>query len=494
VESLHLTLVAGAAGLDRPIRWAHPIELRDPRPYLRGHELVLTMGSVLLDRQACQDFVTAVLEREASGIGFGCGNYHPAAPLALREACDAAGLPLLEVPFEVPFISITEWLAARLAERWAHRHRRALRREIHLLDILAEGRGVQGLVQAIGRELDGTVVVTDPEGRPEAVSGPLGATRVGAIVASVLVGAREVDRRISGQEDELVVDLVPVRHQSRLVGWVGWLRPPGGGRGEGIELLYEVAPIVSIELATRAAERARDRQGIGRLMEIVRTGIADPIVLADRLAEAGLSAEGLVASVWPAEAADPLARSLGSAVVGETGGLLLAVTGEAEALMSLATRRGLPCGIGSRVPLAELSRSLAEARAAYEIARRTNRVVTWRDLASLPALLGQQPPERLAAFADQLVVPLVEADARRGSDLLPTLRVFLETEGAVEETARRLHLHPNSLRHRLRRIATLTGRDPGRFLDRVAFYVGLWAWDAQRGQRTGGGGRGWSLT
>lgn len=42
VPRFRLRLVAGEAGLDRPVRWAHSTELLDPGPYLRGHELVLT--------------------------------------------------------------------------------------------------------------------------------------------------------------------------------------------------------------------------------------------------------------------------------------------------------------------------------------------------------------------------------------------------------------------------------------------------------------------
>ena len=43
--------------LDRPIRWAHVIELPDPRRLLRGSELVLTTGYGLPARNVANDFV-----------------------------------------------------------------------------------------------------------------------------------------------------------------------------------------------------------------------------------------------------------------------------------------------------------------------------------------------------------------------------------------------------------------------------------------------------
>lgn len=480
VTPLRLTLVAGAAGLDRPIRWAHSIELLDPRPYLRGHELVLTMGSGLHDEAAFRTFVEAVLERDASGIGFGCGNFHPAAPDALRLACEEAGLPLLEVPYDVPFIAITEELAERMAAQRGERDRRALRREAYLLDVLAEGQGLDGVARALARELGSTIVVTDSVGTPEAIAGPdRGRQDVAPIVAAALARLRSGDRRVVHDDGSVTAELIAVRHQNRTIGWLGWLRAADEDRPEAFEVLQDAATIASIELATRGQERARDRQAAGRLLEMVRTGVADPVVLVEWIGTAGLNKERLVVSVWEADSAEMLRIALPRGVIGEVGARTIVVTDDAEQAVELATARRVGCGIGSVVPLRELARSLLEAEAAFEIAGSRAGVVTWRDLASLPTLLGQQPPARLDGYISQLIVPIVEYDMKHASELLATLRAFLAEDGAVEVTARRLHVHPNSLRYRLRRLRALTGRDPFAFLDRVAFYVGLWAWDAQ---------------
>lgn len=480
LEPLRLTLVAGAAGLDRPIRWAHAIELLDPRPYLRGGELVLTMGSELLDDDACRRFVEAVLERQASGIGFGCGNYHPAAPPALRAACEAAGLALLEVPHEIPFMAITEELAERMAAQRGARDRRTLRREAHLLDVVAEGQALDGLARTIARELGSMIVIADLDGTLEAIA-DTGGTALNAadLVGRAIARARPGDRRATSDDGVVACELVAVRHQKRTIGWLGRLAPRGAPRPEALEVLQAAAPIVSIELATRAQERIGDRRLVGRLLEMVRSGIADPIVLDERLGEARLDVNRLVVSVWAPSSADQLRHALPRVVIGDAGGRCHVLGDEPDRFAQLAGERHLACGIGSVVPLRELSRSLVEAEAAYLIAAERGSVATWRDLASLPTLLGQQPTDRLAAFATQLVLPIVEYDAKQRGELLETLRAFIELEGAVEATARRLHVHPNSLRHRLRRIRTLTGRDPFAFLDRVALYVGLWAWDAQ---------------
>ena len=49
--------------------------------------------------------------------------------------------------------------------------------------------------------------------------------------------------------------------------------------------------------------------------------------------------------------------------------------------------------------------------------------------------------------------------AASGADLLATAAAYLDEGAAVEATARRLFLHPNTVRYRLRRIAEAVGRD-----------------------------------
>jgi hypothetical protein len=124
VARFRLRLVAGEAGLDRPLRWAHSSELPDPSPHLRGHEIILTVGASLGDPGACAAFAESVKAGRASAIGYGVGDVTAEVPGELVEACERLGLPLLEVPSEVPFLGFTEWFAERLASTADERHER----------------------------------------------------------------------------------------------------------------------------------------------------------------------------------------------------------------------------------------------------------------------------------------------------------------------------------------------------------------------------------
>src|SRR5699024_11867038 len=47
-----------------------------------------------------------------------------------------------------------------------------------------------------------------------------------------------------------------------------------------------------------------------------------------------------------------------------------------------------------------------------------------------------------------------------GGPLLATVSTYLNEGRSLEATARQLYVHPNTVRYRLRRIATVTGWDP----------------------------------
>jgi hypothetical protein len=55
------------------------------------------------------------------------------------------------------------------------------------------------------------------------------------------------------------------------------------------------------------------------------------------------------------------------------------------------------------------------------------------------------------------VTALVEHDERRGGELVGSLLAYLDELGDVRAAAARLHVHPNTLRHRLRRAVSVSG-------------------------------------
>jgi DNA-binding PucR family transcriptional regulator len=82
------------------------------------------------------------------------------------------------------------------------------------------------------------------------------------------------------------------------------------------------------------------------------------------------------------------------------------------------------------------------------------RPVAARELLPERALLGDRTA--IAALEVDVMRPLGDADPA----LAETLDAYLDSGGAIEACARKLFVHPNTVRYRLKRIADFTGRDP----------------------------------
>ena len=87
--------------------------------------------------------------------------------------------------------------------------------------------------------------------------------------------------------------------------------------------------------------------------------------------------------------------------------------------------------------------------------KRWGQVVAVPEL-GLTGLLAAVADERLIDYAQRLLGRLVEHDRARNGSLVATLRAYLET-GEQQEAAKRLRVHPNTLRYRLDRIREISG-------------------------------------
>ncbi|HKG09968.1 MAG TPA: PucR family transcriptional regulator ligand-binding domain-containing protein, partial [Gaiellaceae bacterium] len=116
LPGLDLRVAAGAEGLSREVSWLHVSELDDPTQWLEGGEVLLTTGlgvGELATRQ--REYVRRLAEHRLAGLGFGVGFNFAEVPPALAEEADRLGFPVLEVPYEVPFVAITKNAVSHIA-------------------------------------------------------------------------------------------------------------------------------------------------------------------------------------------------------------------------------------------------------------------------------------------------------------------------------------------------------------------------------------------
>jgi purine catabolism regulator len=108
IGELGLELVSGQESAHAHVRWVHSTELTDPTPWLKGGELLLTTGMQLDSAKVQRELIDRLADHEIAGLGFGTGFAHKRVPAALVTAARRRAFPLFEVPYELPFIAITE--------------------------------------------------------------------------------------------------------------------------------------------------------------------------------------------------------------------------------------------------------------------------------------------------------------------------------------------------------------------------------------------------
>ncbi len=126
-------------------------------------------------------------------------------------------------------------------------------------------------------------------------------------------------------------------------------------------------------------------------------------------------------------------------------------------------RPGFTVSVGFSAPVdapAGVATAQREVRAVLDTLARFKR---WGQVVAVPelgltGLLAGVSDDRLVEFVNRHLGPLVEHDRARAGNLIPSLKAYLE-EGEQQAAARRLRVHPNTLRYRLDRIREISGAD-----------------------------------
>ncbi|WP_204264060.1 PucR family transcriptional regulator ligand-binding domain-containing protein [Geodermatophilus normandii] len=159
-------VVAGAAGLDRQVRWVHTTELVDIAPLLRGGDLVLSTGIALPDRPADLAAFAESLDRsEAAGLVIELGRRWTEVPAALVEACERLSLPLVALAREVRFAAVAQAVGERIVDLQLEALREAQRVHEVFTELSIAEAGPAEILESVQRLAGATVVLEDEQHR-----------------------------------------------------------------------------------------------------------------------------------------------------------------------------------------------------------------------------------------------------------------------------------------------------------------------------------------
>jgi len=249
-----------------------------------------------------------------------------------------------------------------------------------------------------------------------------------------------------------------------------------------LTLPYGVAFLALADVVEKLRGQASEAESLGRLVDLVQSGMARPESMHDTLAAHGLDPNRLVVATWPSGSAALLSSQLEGGAVAETGGQTVTISASLSPVLTVARSTQLRCGYADTVALADLGSALSMAALALAAAPTRGDPCGPDDVASFTLLLQSIPREKLRPFMIRVIEPLVAAGGHASPTYLDTLRAFLEHDLSVGRTAKAQFLHTNTVRHRLALIKQLTGRDPFVTEDILALAVAVRVHDNERRQ------------
>ena len=160
-------VVAGANGLARPIRWVHILETPHFETLIHGDEMILTTGMAFqLDSQSSVSFLGNLIGQKATCLCIELGQYFHSVPEELIRLAERHSFPLVLFPHTVRFVDITQDLHSLIINR---HHRmlqelESLSREFSRLTLTSQA--TPGVLRLLHRSTSSQIVFRPLKGKP----------------------------------------------------------------------------------------------------------------------------------------------------------------------------------------------------------------------------------------------------------------------------------------------------------------------------------------
>jgi PucR family transcriptional regulator, purine catabolism regulatory protein len=509
----------------RPVRWAHLGEVFDIAPFLSGGELLLLSSHFLSTVERHREYVDAVAGVGVAAIVVELGEALPRVPAPFLEQARRQLVPVILLRRPTRFIDITQQVHSEILDRQHGLLAKADAAARELNTLVLEGAELHGVVGRVSEIVGSPAIVEDAahqvveyatHGRdigwlldewgkhsrsrhddPGSVGGtpldgeciwfpivvrgavwgrlhvfevgatPHGATRIVVDRAAAAVGLTLLAERDSANLRQVARNELLSRLRGNEVG-SGTLSE-ASALGVDLDEHRLVAIVASVVPTSESAEPG-DRPSLQQLLSELRSalvGAGHPSLL-------GLDGHRVVGIVGVAPGVEP------------------APTAVERAVRSLETApyrsrgQSISVGVSAESGVQELGQALDSANQAMCSSGRNGglEVVHAADAGLRRMLIKMDDVALLAAFVERELGPLLDADSRPRSQLVDTLRTYMEHGCNASATARVLHVQRPSLYKRLARIERLLERRLDNPHQRLSMHVALEALQVLSDPRT----------
>ncbi|MDH6237422.1 PucR family transcriptional regulator [Cryobacterium sp. CG_9.6] len=483
--------------LDRPVDWVHSSDLPDPTPFLSPHQMLLTTGRQFafdtMTDAVYTDYVQRLTAHGISCLGFGTEVIRDGTPDALIAACLAGGMPLIEVPYDTPFIAVARAGGDLVAELRFARDTWTLgaQRAISLAALRPDG--LSATLSELSRQLGHWVALFDSNGVLNQVfprdtfSGASAARgsrdRAQQEAERILRRGQRASLTVTDHGETLNLQTLGRRDHLRGVLALGGQTTLDPASQEVVTSVIALAGLALEQNTALGHARGHLRSGLlqtllGGQVELATTVSTElwgafpeePV----RVAVSATSPERLdaVTDFLELRAAERNGHlfyaRLGTSIV-------LCIDSHSHSVLRELVGFGLHVGLSDPTVFSSLSGALTQARQAWDRSREGEPGITPFDAISRQGVLAFLARTDASAVGRAALAPLTDHDAATGSTLVHTLRVWLEANGQFTPAAAALGVHRHTVRNRIGQVEVLLARDLSGFHARADAWAALLA-------------------
>ncbi|MDD9267438.1 PucR family transcriptional regulator [Paenibacillus sp. GCM10023248] len=523
----HAHIAAGRNGLHRTVRWVHIIEVIQFEELLQGGEMILTTGAAFKsDTALFMTYLNQLVTNNVSCLCIEMGHYLTAIPEPWIAAAEACQLPLIIFPQAVRFIDITQDIHAHIINQ----HHKALQdlekisREFHRMTLSSQGVGhVLGLLQSSTKA---QVIYVPTDGQPrfvpqtgsremkewlDVVSGRLpdggNSRHAGAPAVFDWEGQTVIVHPVGAMGKTwahivLILARKPQEYEYLILDSASLSIAQDLLRKRYMEerKLYSQTLWVDDLLHLRIRDEEQIKVLIGssfkQLNELPyyviliefesKAGEDHPALPSDGVESAGIHLSLAARSVFEQHTFHPLLTLKNNRLVvvafdkapkRPAKERLQHVLASLQ-LLKAEEEMELTIGVGqSNRSFLQAHQSYQEALQAISLAPTLqSKVLFYDELGVYQLLFHIADKQLLQSFVRTYLGPILDHDRLKGSELLRTLKVYLDSDGSKQIAAQQLFIVRQSLYYRLEKIEELLGADYMLPEKRLALQVGIRAY------------------
>lgn len=512
-------VVAGEKGLDRQVRFVTVMDAPGGYDWVRGGELMLSSGYFLSKEVELQDRIVIDLKQwGVAAFGMKPRRFLSGMPPQMIKQADELGVPLIELPYHLAWVDVISPVLAEVLQSQSRILQISKESHERLTKLVLAGGGLSDVVRELSFIIGRPAYITDRSWRCIASSRP-GIGNVCSLAPEQIRKAwtegETLDNSIlpnSRRADGIAI--VPVTAGDKVYAYLLIEDASSDLSPTSLAIIEDASTVCALDIVRNNAITEVERRFRNNFVEdLVLGNFESRQVMLRRAAsfDWDLSSPQVVLNIdfdgferYYVELQEyndkamrdaknrlvrivesipkRLNRSLLGADKSDSMIVLLSFPKEAEAsevrksalhiadfireeVSKSVTPLTVSVGIGRIArDIEEIPLSYKQATQAMVLGRRVfgaNRATHFDDLGIFRVIFEGPGSEEQSMFRKEWISPVAEHDRTRGTNLIETLSAYFECNLNVQESAKRLFIHENTMRYRLNKVEELLGADLG---------------------------------